>query len=351
MPRGISGMNPQIAALNFFGESPMPALERFEVEYDGIHHLNIEERWGKIISNKPLFHDSLPTRLKVARLEWVPNPYLFAGSLAEHPQLIGLTHLEIKFPPKLPKLEHINALLAASPMLKVLYFDTRIRRCDHVHPEHQPQLSAGLPKVGLPNVRALGLLFNTSEVSPWWGYSLLLMLDAPNVQSLRLLLERPGCRARAPVDEGFIQHLTKGADKAKPKPLFPLLTSLELTEPRLGPSSRKSLAQELLEAYPNITTLILPLSTQAHLLGIQPWLVPCLKRLVIHAKLASDLRESISERCMAALGLKTVEVLVFGSDKEKVQSEYREALDGLGVDVCFSDLSYRSREILGFEDF
>ncbi|KAF8706206.1 hypothetical protein RHS03_05121, partial [Rhizoctonia solani] len=353
MPWKVRGMEPQIAVLNFISESPMPKLERFEVKYDGAHHRKIEERWGKLLSNKPLFQHPPPARLKVAVLEWVPNPYLFAGSLAGRPQIVGLTRLEVKFPPKLPKLEDFGALLVNSPMLEVLSIDTRINQCSHRSPNQGGQnLPTSLPRISLPKVRVLGLSFNTSHVFPWWGHSLLFMLNAPNVQSLRLLLESPGCRGRVPVNQTFIDYIIKGDDQTKPKPLFPLLTNLELfVEPIVERSGRRYPNQEILKAYPSITTLILPRPTELHMLSIQPWLVPCLNRLIVYARLASELRESISERCVADLGLKTVEVLVLDeSNNEEIESKYIGELYGLGLEISFSHSKHRVREVLGLDD-
>ncbi|CEL61053.1 hypothetical protein RSOLAG1IB_04293 [Rhizoctonia solani AG-1 IB] len=352
-PSRIRSIDPQVAALNFIGKSSMPTLERFEIEYDSTHYANIEKCWRNALSNRPLFCDPLPTCLKVARLEWIPNPCLFT----EYPQLVGLTRLEIKFPPRLPQLKHIHALLASSPMLEVLSIDTRIRQCNHVPSSYstdQSQLSINLPKVGLPKVRTLGLLFNTNEVFASWGYNLLLMLDVPNVKYLRLLLESSGFQGRVPVDRRYIQYLTKGPNEDKPKPLFPLLASIELfAESRLIMKHLRNPTEELLEAYPAITTLAVPQRGKLNILNVQPWLVPCLDRLIIPSSIVFESKESIYKRCAAGLGLKTVEVLLpdeLGElDERQMRSGCLEVLDGLGVDVCFG-YSGRVREVLGFED-
>jgi hypothetical protein len=111
--------------------------------------------------------------------------------------------------------------------------------------------------------------------------------------------------------------------------------------------------EELLEAYPAITTLAVPQRGKLNILNVQPWLVPCLDRLIIPSSIVFESKESIYKRCAAGLGLKTVEVLLpdeLGElDERQMRSECLEVLDGLGVDVCFG-YSGRVREVLGFED-
>ncbi|KAG8690690.1 hypothetical protein FRC11_009745, partial [Ceratobasidium sp. 423] len=294
-----------MAALDFIGKHPLPALERLELKYGSPYLSRVEERLGKISHNRPLFHDSPPTHLKVATLEWVPNSYLFANP--DCPQLVGLTCLEIKFPAILPNLEHINALLAANPMLRVLSIDTRLEHRIPSSNSEGPTELVHLPKINMPNLRALALQFSIRTNTPLWEHSLLLMLDTPNVESLRLWLKRNG--HRVPRYRDFVDHLIKGSNPSNPRPLFPALTGLELFIERheAVPLHDDRLDYELLAAYPTITTLALPCRASHHGLGIQPWLVPCLNRLLIPVMSAWELKETIPKRCNAGLGPQIVE--------------------------------------------
>ncbi|CAE6536117.1 unnamed protein product [Rhizoctonia solani] len=347
-PENIHSIDPQIAALDFIGKHPLPALERLELKYDSPYLTQAEERLRKISHNRPLFHAPPPSHLKVATLEWIPNPYLFASP--DCPQLVGLTCLEIKFPAILPNLEHIHALLAANPRLRVLSIDTRL----YIFPlppnsEDRKEL-VHLPKINMPNLRALALLFSARTYTPWWEHSLLLMLDAPNVESLRFWLRRSV--HRVPRCQAFVDYLVKGTNPSNPRSLFPSLTGLELfVENDTASPHDGGLNEELLVAYPTITTLILPWGTSHRGLGIQPWLVPCLNRLLISTRSAWELREIIVKRHGAGLGPQIVEVPMlrdelFGSEEQM----YLEVLNGLDIDVRIGYSKHRVREVLGFDE-
>ncbi|KDN38758.1 hypothetical protein RSAG8_09308, partial [Rhizoctonia solani AG-8 WAC10335] len=212
---------PQIAALDFIGKSPMPSLERLEVKYDGLHYATTQEQQGleRVLHNRSLLHNPPPARLKHVTLEWVPNSYLFASP--DRPELVGLTHLEIMLPRTLPRLEHINALLVANPMLRVLSIDTRVSPYDVPTDSEERAELAHLPKIKLPNLRALALLFYTRTYRLWWEHSLFRMLDAPKVESLRLRLQMPP--SQPPYTQDFIPPLSWQAPICPtPNPCFQL---------------------------------------------------------------------------------------------------------------------------------
>ncbi|KAL5631583.1 hypothetical protein ACGC1H_007192 [Rhizoctonia solani] len=338
-----------ITALDFIGKYPMPSLERLEVKDDGLRYEGAEEhrRLGEILHNRALVYNPPPTRLKFVTLEWIPNSYPFAS--LGRPHLVGLTRLEISFSITLPKLEHINALLAANLTLRALSIDTRLFY--YILPDDSKHTElAHLPRIKLPNLKALALSFSTRSHDLWWEQCLLRMLDAPKVGALRLRLQMP--RSRPAGIRDFVDCLTKGADLSNLKPLFPSLTGLELLARRRARTSPfiDSFDKELLAAYPTITTLVLPHRSQSTMLNIQPWLVPRLNRLLIHVDSAAELKQIIGERCKAGLGPNIVEVPSTGvSYTEWVQSASQE-LDGLGVDVRASYSSRRVREVLGFEE-
>ncbi|CAE6443330.1 unnamed protein product [Rhizoctonia solani] len=342
-----------ITALDFIEKYPMPSLERLEVKHDSSHYAGAEEhqRLGQILYNRTLVYNPPPTRLKFVTLEWIPNSYLFAS--LDRPQLVGLTRLELCFSIALPKLEHINALLAANPTLRVLSIDTRL--FPYILPgdsEGQAKL-AHLPRIKLPRLQALALSFRTCNhaYDLWWEQCLLRMLDAPNVESLRLRLEMP--RSRTSYIRDFVNYLTKGADLSKPKPLFPSLTGLELLARRYRGSASSyidSFDKELLAAYPTITTLVLPNRSQTAVLNTQPWLVPQLNRLLVRVYSAAELKQVIGERCKAGLGPNIVEVPSTGTLYAGWAQSVSQEFDGLGVDVraSYLRLSQLGREILGF---
>ncbi|KDN38759.1 hypothetical protein RSAG8_09309, partial [Rhizoctonia solani AG-8 WAC10335] len=346
--QGGTRADPQIAALDFIGKSPMPSLERLEVKYDGLLYTTTQGQQGleRVLHNRSLFHNPPPARLKHVTLEWVPNSYLFASP--DRPELVGLTHLEIMLPKPLPRLEHINALLAANPTLRVLSIDTRVSPYAVPTDSEERAELAHLPKTNLPNLRALALLFYASTCNLWWEHSLLRMLDAPKVESLRLRLQMPP--SQPPYAQDFVDYLTKGADLSNPKPLFPALNGLELLG-RDSWSYNGSFDKEILAAYPTITTLVLTQWAQTSVLNIQPWLVPHLNRLLTRVELTPELKKAIAERCDAGLGPKILEV---PSERrthvECIEPAYREAFSGLGVDVRVSYSSQRVREVLGFEE-
>ncbi|CAE6435389.1 unnamed protein product [Rhizoctonia solani] len=342
---GDIDIEPHETALGFIQNSPMPALERFEIKYDGPHYKDFEDHQRDDLRNKPLFLDP-PTRLKAATLEWIPNSCLF--TIPTRPQLVGLTRLEIMFPETHPELERFHALLSASPALSILSIDTR-RMCYDRSSSVDGRAVVRLPKIHLPNLRALALLFSSRTIIPWWEHSLLLMLNAPNVESLRLWLE--GHAYWVPQNQDLVEYIAKGPDSADPKPLFPYLTGLELFIKQDRRAPRSDPDEELLAAYPGLRTLVLPHLARHNGLRVRPWLVPSLVRLIIHVRSPSELEEAIYERCAAGMAPKVVEVpMLSEAHIEREGSKYSKVLDGLGVEVCFSHSNHRVREALRFEE-
>jgi hypothetical protein len=317
----------------------MPSLQYVELKCS-VHDDNGK---GQIrissLPPKPLFCDPAPIRLRVAKLEWVPSSYLFANP--NHLQLVSLSHLEIRFPADLPQLEHMHTLLCASPMLEVLLLDLRATR------PHSPVDLIYLPRINFPGLRALGLSVNSRIRTPRWGHNLLLMIDAPNVESLQFQLEYSG--ADASQDRELIDYITRGANPVSPRPLFPSVTGLELSIDQ----DYTRLFEQFLAAYSQITILSLPRPTHAQLeaLPIQPWLVPDLSYLIVYASPNSPLKAIIAERCSAGLPLKEVLVEMRPMPTSligRAESRIQEQLQGLGARIALSRSKNRARKVLGF---
>ncbi|GAB1521449.1 hypothetical protein RhiTH_004545 [Rhizoctonia solani] len=334
-----SNLGLHIAALDIIGAFPMPSLQYIELKCSIYHYGGGDQTHILSLPAKPLFRDPSPTQLRVAKLEWIPRPYLFVNP--GYPQLVGLNHLEIRFPLDLPELEHMKTLLDASPMLRVLSLDLRAT---------SPQISAELiylPKIHIPSLQVLALSANSRTHTPRWGHNLLLMIDAPNVESLRFQLEYSG--ADPLQDQELIDYITRGANPANPRALFPSLTALELSIDQ----DHTGLFEQFLTAYSLITTLYLPHPTygQVEALRMQPWLVPELTCLAVKAERDSTLRDAIFERCSAGLPLKTVLVELSPVPLpwiRRSEARLREYLEGLDVRIILTKSNTRARKMLGF---
>ncbi|KAJ1304420.1 hypothetical protein OPQ81_005568 [Rhizoctonia solani] len=342
---------PQLAVLDFIRNLPMPALERFETAYTGKLFLRTLAQLRQDKStDKFLFAVSAPKCLKVASLQAVPSTYMFLH--ADRLRLPSLTRLELQFVLDLPPLGEINTVLAAMPKLKVLSIDTSDpHRVICSSTPFNSRTFGNLPKIPMPNLRALALHFTTyASLSPW-EYALLLMLDAPNVQSLSLRLYRCASEVRLAEKPDFVEYLVKGADLADPRPLFPRLTTLELFISRSFSQieTHTTLDEVVLAAYPTVTTLVLPSFAQPFHTSLQPQLLPHLDRLIIGANTPFELKTAMEKRCAAGRAPKVVEVQLLINEGAKCQwHHYQEVADELGFELYLSD--YRVREVLGFED-
>ncbi|KAF8739803.1 hypothetical protein RHS02_05022, partial [Rhizoctonia solani] len=338
-PEGLY-IEAQEAALEFVQSLPLLSLYRFEVQFHGSERTRLERYRRSALSQKPLFH-TLPTRLKVATLERIPNSCLFASPGS--PLLVGLTCLKFEFYPTPPKLEDINALLAASPMLEILSIDVRYLRSRFSFGSYGQTAAetSCLPKIYLPKLRSLALLFKACHYSVDWEHSLFHMLDAPNVRFLRFRLQNPTSR-----NKDIVNYFAKGLSPSDPSPLFPHLIGLDLLfeqnlVPYVSSGDLYTLYETVLTAYPSIKTLILLDRAWDDMFELRSWTLPCLERLVVGSASPSGLKALISARNDAGLGLKTLEVLlsVSRSHRESLESCFREALDGLGVDTsCDRDV-------------
>ncbi|CEL61049.1 hypothetical protein RSOLAG1IB_04289 [Rhizoctonia solani AG-1 IB] len=326
----------------------MPSLEHFELQHNGTEH-GWSGRGNIGSSNKPLFHTP-PARLKVAILEQIQSSRLFTSP--ECPQLVGLTCLKLKLAPVLPSLEGFNALLAASPMLEILSIDLRYQRRDSFPSASSRPGSNPLPKVKLPNLRSLGLLFRARPYSIDWEYDMLRMLDAPNVRFLRFRLLGWSSKNKDVVD-----YLAKGSDLSNPRPLFPLLVGLDIfvgqwIDQYLLGSGFYLLYEVMFTAYPFLTTLTLLGRAWSDVFELRQWSLPNLERLLVDSASPLGLKAFINGRHDAGLGLETLEILLVSkSHREHIMSQFKEALDGLGVDVRFCHTTQRAHEIMGLEDW
>ncbi|CAE7136418.1 unnamed protein product [Rhizoctonia solani] len=275
-PEDTSSTVPLMTALDFIGKHPMPSLESLEIQYESQYEMVFGTPPAETTPEKSLFL-SPPTRLKTTRLEGAPNTYLFS-SLG---QLVGLTRLEIKFPRTLPRIEQLYALLAASPALAVLSIDTRESYTSTPSSSDHREVVDYLPKIHMPNLRALGLLLSGCSCIEWLEYSLLLILDAPNVESLRLWLQKHYGQL-TPITSPIVDYIVQGAG-SRSRPLFPHLSALELHNARDNDFDERMLA-----VYPGITTLVLPTRKPHGVLSAQPWLVPSLHSLFICVMLKQE---------------------------------------------------------------
>ncbi|KAF8678342.1 hypothetical protein RHS04_05545 [Rhizoctonia solani] len=307
-PEGLY-IEAQEAALEFVQSLPLLSLYRFEVQFHGSERTRLERYRRSALSQKPLFH-TLPTRLKVATLERIPNSCLFASPGS--PLLVGLTCLKFEFYPTPPKLEDINALLAASPMLEILSIDVRYLRSRFSFGSYGQTAAetSCLPKIYLPKLRSLALLFKACHYSLDWEHSLFHMLDAPNVRFLRFRLQNPTSR-----NKDIVNYFAKGLSPSDPSPLFPHLIGLDLLfeqnlVPYVSSGDLYTLYETVLMAYPSIKTLILLDRAWDDMFELRSWTLPCLERLVVGSASPSGLKALISARNDAGLGLKTLEVLL-----------------------------------------
>ncbi|GAB1521470.1 hypothetical protein RhiTH_004566 [Rhizoctonia solani] len=176
------------------------------------------------------------------------------------------------------------------------------------------------------------------------------MIDAPNVRFLRFRLQHP-----TPRNKDIVNYLAKGPDVSNPSPLFPHLIGLDVLFGQslvqyASSNDLYRLYETVLTAYPSITTLVLLDRAWDDIFELRSWTLPCLERLVVSGGSPLGLKALVSGRRDVGLGPKTLEVLlsVTRSLRESLESYFREALDGLGVELRFCYSGRRIHEIMGF---
>ncbi|CAE6419146.1 unnamed protein product [Rhizoctonia solani] len=296
-----------LAILQFLESSNFPSLEYLEVVYSQSPQIWEVEQAGvsEILESTPrlLFRDP-PPKLKTVRLLGVPNSYIFGH--AAHPQFTGLTHLQLGLVAQDHELWHLNGLLAANPQLKALSLCSvsMVDGADSAPPDGELAVRQ-FPKVHLHNLQSLCL--PDIDSAPW-ALSILMMLDAPNVDALRI-----GYAGDPEGREDYRRLLfyvawSREAPPAKDQPYFPNLTHLsyESDGDPIGD------LQLLLSAYPTLQSLEIPLHpcVEPVLKKAKPWMVPNLKRLrVLWANSLTELKKTVVARHKAKLRLESVEVV------------------------------------------
>jgi hypothetical protein len=108
----------------------------------------------------------------------------------------------------------------------------------------------------------------------------------------------------------------------------------------------------MVTAYPFLTTLTLLGRAWSDVFELRQWSLPNLERLLVDSASPLGLKAFINGRHDAGLGLETLEILLVSkSHREHIMSQFKEALDGLGVDVRFCHTTQRAHEIMGLEDW
>ncbi|CUA76362.1 putative serine/threonine-protein kinase pats1 [Rhizoctonia solani] len=290
----------QVAAMTFLGKHHFPSLTSLEMTFNGPDEFDDKDRLALQkhlrASPKVLFGGPLP-QLRSVKLQGVPNPYLFGHRV--HPQLVGLTHLELRFEGLYPSLINLNKMLIANPLLETLIInaETMIEwAIDSVKHEN-------LSTVHLPKLQSLSF---AEVVSPLWTLHAIKSLDAPHLISFELTLNR---LAYITFDESnnvqaLLNHIIGDQNKTPPTPRFPSLRSLTLASDEINSFQRDAAA--VLAAYPDITALMLPSCSSLSPLLKRPWLAPNIERLRVGVQKLTQLKKVVSSRCKAGLPLRTV---------------------------------------------
>ncbi|EUC56514.1 F-box-like domain protein, putative [Rhizoctonia solani AG-3 Rhs1AP] len=293
------------AAVDLLSKAGLSSLESLEIVFMGPWQghpeddkMFLDAYRGKS-SSKLLFAEP-PPQLGSVRLEGVINSHLF-GDISR-PQLAGLTDIYISFSGRHPGINHIHSMLAASPRLTKLCFNSGDTDPDEDGPNAVQALDT--PKVHMPTLKTLSFL---SISSPVWVLNHLLTLDAPNMTTFKLTFgEEPEEWFNG--GRGAIRHLisyiaTSGpvGTKRTPRPLFPSLTHITFSN-----SERFQEDLEMfLAGYPKIDSLALPEC---------PTLQPLVKatlglaNLKVGIKEVTELKDFLLARREAGVPLRTVQV-------------------------------------------
>ncbi|CAE7196933.1 unnamed protein product [Rhizoctonia solani] len=296
-----------LAILRFLESSDFPWLEYLEVVYSqppeiwAIEQIEVTELVE--IAPQPLFRNT-PPRLKTVRLLGIPNPHIFGHPA--HPQLTGLTHLQLGLIAQEHELWHLNGLLAANPQLKALSLCSVSMIEGAAGGPIGAELPASqFPKVRLHNLQSLSL--PDIDSAPW-ALGVLVMLDAPNVKALRIgYAGDPDGNANY---RRLLTYLIRGGDEETkdPRPYFPNLTHLSYESDGDSESDLKLLLSE----YPTLQSLEIPLDPCVELVlkKARPWVLPNLKRLrILWANHLTELKKTIVARHKAGFPLDNLEVV------------------------------------------
>ncbi|KDN36799.1 hypothetical protein RSAG8_10581, partial [Rhizoctonia solani AG-8 WAC10335] len=289
-------LSAQLVVIGFLGKAHFPSLTSLDTT------LNVPDLYGyangftlgELVQSSPriLFQGPLP-RLRSVKLECVPNSYLFGHRL--HPQLVGLSHLEIRFEGLYPSLADFNKMLVANPNLETLTVNTEMI----IGPVG---VDRGLPKPQLPMLQSLSFV---KVASSFWTLHAIAMLDVPNLISLELTLSlSPYLGGEEGGIRKLLDHIIGDQSQATPEARFPSLRSLTLAS-AMQPGLEHDIAA-VLAAYPQLTSLTLPTCPSLSPLLKRPWLAPGIERLWVGVKDLVQLENVVHSRCKAGLPLRTV---------------------------------------------
>ncbi|CAE6505549.1 unnamed protein product [Rhizoctonia solani] len=313
-----------LAILQFLESADFPSLEYLEVVYAQTPHVwEVEQvEVTHILESPPrLLFRNTPPRLKTIRLLGIPNPYIFKHPA--HPQLTGLTHLQLGMIAQDHELWHLNELLAANPQLKALSLCSVSFSEGAVVGPVEGELSVNqFPKVRLHNLQSLAL--PDIDSAPW-ALGFLMSLDAPNVKALRI--------GYAGEDAGrgdylrLLYYLIWSSEEftQDSRPYFPNLTHLSYDSYGEPVADLKLLLTE----YTTLQSLEIPLHPYVEpvLKETKPWMVPNLKRLRISsANSMEELKRTVVARHNAGLGLEKVEMVCTEAAPEITPSDKRKIL-------------------------
>ncbi|CAE6440458.1 unnamed protein product [Rhizoctonia solani] len=303
----------QLASIKLLGNSHFPSLISLEMIFTGPSEFEDEDEFTlaeHIRSQPKLLFLEPPPKLRSVKLQGVPGPYLFGHR--NHPQMVGLTCLELRFEDLYPRLADLNKMLNANPNLETLRLDSETT-LESVNVDRKQ-----LPKVHLPKLQSLSFV---SVASPLWTLYAIGMLDVPNVVSFELTLgimpyehhrEQAGIRK-------LLDHIVGDESQTTPAPRFPSLRTLTLaSEMPLG--FQHDIAA-VLAAYPQLTELVLPQCESLAPLLKRPWLAPSIERLRVGVKNLVQLKKVVNTRCKARLPLRTVLVDDFELEVKVKQSD------------------------------
>ncbi|CAE6445375.1 hypothetical protein ACGC1H_007663 [Rhizoctonia solani] len=300
------------AAMDFFSRVQLPSLENLEVVSMGPWPGHPEDdkmftdahrgkTGSKLLFTKP------PPQLRSVRLEGVINSHLF-GDISR-PQLVGLTDIYISFSGRHPGINHIYSMLAASPRLTKLCFNS-----GDTYPDGDGDTTTTStppsPKITLAHLQSLAFMH---MLNPVWNLSILQIFKAPALENLELSfwIDPDGSQLLV---EYISNQLTQSS------PYFPATLNVISFFTVMGETPDP---EPLLRAYPNITTLKTESITA---LLKRPWLVPNLVNLEAEIYDTTELKNLVLGRCGDGLPLKTVEARWSGNggalspdDREQIE--------------------------------
>ncbi|CAE6429479.1 unnamed protein product [Rhizoctonia solani] len=288
------------AAVDLLSKAGLSSLESLEIVFMGPWQghpeddkMFLDAYRGKS-SSKLLFAEP-PPQLGSVRLEGVINSHLF-GDISR-PQLAGLTDIYISFSGRHPGINHIHSMLAASPRLTKLCFNSGDTDPDEDGDTTTANTSPS-SKITLSHLQSLNFMH---MINPVWNLSVVQMFKAPTLENLELSfwIDPDGSQLLV---EYISNQLTQSS------PYFPATLNEISFFTVMGGNPDP---EPLLRAYPNITTLKAGSITA---LLKRPWLVPNLVNLEAIIYDTSELKNLVLGRCGDGLPLKTVEARWFGND-------------------------------------